>query len=465
MSLYIDLYIIFIFLYSFHLSISFNQSRYDGWTDHGEMDKAMSKNDLVKKEKQEEPMLNKCISLLDLWRTKITLSEFKILELYLSKIDCNDPKTRFVTFSKKEIESLLGIKINAEDLRIRLNHLLHNVVALPTYDKNKSFKFVTLFEIASYEESEEKRKPIELGCTESAMKFFFNYQEIGYLRYGLNSVIRLKSRYAYIMFMYLERNRLIQNVWEESIDGLKGILNCEEVAVCAEYRRFNEKVLKRVHKEITERTSCKYTYTPVKQGTKVVGIRFELEDLPEARTYGNSSNVICGMIKSDIVDQVFDDVISVDAVTKNADSLNILTEKDICPAYMDSVRDFGMSKEDFMELEALLKLMPLDKAFWADETISDEENFKKYLTLKARTIYSKGEKVKNKGRYLIKMVKTELEGFNNNKEPPKTSAEKYLSRYSQREYSKEEMEEIEMRMLEKSLGCSLPRADKGDLKG
>ncbi len=404
----------------------------------------------------EDALVTKCVSLLDLWRTEMTLSEFKILDLYLSRINYRDPDTRIVYFSKKEVEDIFGVKIDAKVLKYRLTHLLKNQVSLPfSGKKGVYFKTVNLFEMACYSEDAPINKRVEISCTQAASRYFFNYEEIGYLRYSLNSVIKLKSRYSYIMFLYLEKNRMIQNEWEESVTYLKELFHCDDSAVFSEYRVFNDKVLKVAYKEITTKTSCWYSYAPGKKdGKRIVSIKFTLQDIEEAKICGKAPDVICGMIRSDVVDQVFNNIR--DTATGMVNNFLPEEHNNRIPDYMEPIKKFGdLTPRNVSELDALLRIIPLKKIWWADETLSNEENYKKYLALKAKVIEGKGDRIKRKVRYLIKMINTEIEEFSlkgGSKEPPKTSAEKYLSRYSQREYSKEEMEEIEMRMLEKSLG-------------
>lgn len=403
-----------------------------------------------------DTIITKCVSLLDLWRTEMTLSEFKILDLYLSRINYRDPDTRIVYFSKKEVEDIFGVKIDAKVLKYRLTHLLKNQVSLPfPGKKGVYFKTVNLFEMACYSEDAPANKRVEISCTQAASRYFFNYEEIGYLRYSLNSVIRLKSKYSYIMFLYLEKNRMIQNEWEESVTYLKDLFHCNDSALFSEFRVFNDKVLKVAHKEITGKTSCLYSYGPGKKnGKRVVSIKFVLQDIDEAKACGKAPDVLCGMIRSDVVDRVFNNIR--DTETGMMKELLPVEEDNKIPDYMEPIKKFGdLTSRNVSELDALLKMIPLKKIWWADEALTNEENYRKYLELKAKVVEGKGDRIKRKVRYLIKMINTEIEEFSlkgGGKEAPKTSAEKYLARYSQREYTEEQMKEIERRMLEKTLG-------------
>lgn len=215
--------------------------------------------------------------LFSLWKSDLTLQEFKILDTYLSRIDSHNPEQRCVRFEKGEMESILGVtKINQKDLEDRLKHLMGYIVELKDPNKKKGFALVVLFEKALCEKDENEQWQIDLECTQSAMEYFFNIEDIGYLRYKLRNVIALTSRYSYIMFMYIESNRYRKS-WEVSVDELRIILNCEKEETYGEYKRFNDLILKRCHKELTEKTELRYTYEPVRKGRKVVKVRFTVE--------------------------------------------------------------------------------------------------------------------------------------------------------------------------------------------
>ena len=139
---------------------------------------------------------------------------------------------------------------------------------------------MTLFEEAEAEQDDDGLWQVKLECTQKAMKFFFNVENLGYLRYKLRCITSLTSRYTYIMFIYLEANRFRKS-WEVELEELKSILACEDEEYAKEFKYFNRDVLKKVQKEMHEKTECRYTYEPVKKGRKVVAIRFTVETLPK----------------------------------------------------------------------------------------------------------------------------------------------------------------------------------------
>ena len=89
-------------------------------------------------------VVQKSKPLFSLWKSKLTLSEFKILDTYLSRINSNDPESRSVVFEKGELEKLLEVtKINRPELQKRLRHLQGTIVSV---GEGKDIDEITLFE-------------------------------------------------------------------------------------------------------------------------------------------------------------------------------------------------------------------------------------------------------------------------------------------------------------------------------
>lgn len=225
--------------------------------------------------------VQKSLPLFALWRSDLTLSEFKILDIYLSRIDSHDPERKQVVLEKGEVEKALGVqKINNKDLEIRLKHLMGNVVSIPDIDDKKGFRLVTLFEEAEAEQDENGLWNVKLECTSGAKKYFFNIENLGYLRYKLRCITSLTSRYTYIMFIYLEANRY-RKTWEVTLEDLRQILNCDKENTYTQFKRFNDLILKKVQKELHEKTECRYSYEPIRKGRSVAKIKFTVETLKD----------------------------------------------------------------------------------------------------------------------------------------------------------------------------------------
>lgn len=222
-------------------------------------------------------LVEKANPLQALSETSMTLPEFKILDAYLSRIDSHNDRKRMVRFEKGELEKLLGVtRINNDDLKKRLRNMFQ-VVELRDPDKPKGFKLVQLFEEADAFQDEDGLWQVDLMCTASSYEYVFNIENRGYLRYRLKNVINLTSRYSYILFLYLDKNRYRKS-WDISISDLKQLLNCSAETYNV-FWRFNDLVLKKCYNELIEKTELKYTYEPIRSGRRVTKIRFTVETI------------------------------------------------------------------------------------------------------------------------------------------------------------------------------------------
>ena len=73
-------------------------------------------------------LVQKSKPLFSLWQSELTLAEFKILDVYLGRINSHNDENRTVRFKKGELEQFLGIKqLKSKDLDDRLKHLMTTV--------------------------------------------------------------------------------------------------------------------------------------------------------------------------------------------------------------------------------------------------------------------------------------------------------------------------------------------------
>lgn len=231
------------------------------------------------KDPESKLTVQKSLPLFSLWRSDMTLAEFKILDTYLSRINSHEPEKRTVVFTKGELEQLLGVKkINKASLVARLKGLYRGV---EIEDSNRKIHTVGLFEEAYGEMDENGQWTVKLTCTPKAMRYVFNVEKLGYLRYKLRCITSLTSRYTYVLFIYLEANRFRKS-WEVDVDELRQILNCDQDELYKEFKRLNERILKRCQAELHEKTECRFEYEPIKKGRRVVAVRFTLETLADS---------------------------------------------------------------------------------------------------------------------------------------------------------------------------------------
>lgn len=376
-------------------------------------------------------IVQKSLPLFSLWRSELTLAEFKILDTYLARIDSHRPDKRTVVFTKGELEEKLGVKkINQKDLKLRLKHLMGNVVEVEDNTSKNGFMLITLFEEVDAEQDDNGLWQITLECTQKAMKYIFNVDNLGYLRYKLRCITSITSRYTYIMFNYLEHNRF-RKTWEVSLDALKEILNCDKVETYSIFKEFNKQVLKRVQTEMQAKTECKYTYEPVKKGRNVVAIRFTVETL------------------ADIVPEVPEPE---ELVEIPIDSEAELWETPLEP--------WKLTAEQKTELRAVLVTVPESKLPSAAACNGSKEiMWYHYIDQKVKEIERRNaeKKIRSKFSYLLKLLKNDAEPVSElpttDAEQAKTQQSNRFNDFPQRKYSTEEVSEIEQWLLNKRGIC------------
>lgn len=328
--------------------------------------------------------VQKSLPLFALWRSELTLAEFKILDTYLSRIDSHKPEKRAVVFEKGELEKLLGVKrIRTEELDERLKHLGTPIRLDDSCSKNKKIARISLFEKAMAEQDEHGLWQVELTASQSAMKYFFNIENLGYLRYKLRCITSITSRYTYIMFIYLEANRFRKS-WEISLNELKKTLSCDKEETYKEYKFFNVKILKRVQKEMHEKTECRYEYEPIKKGRSVVAVRFTVETLPKAALESIDPN------------QITIEQWQAEAAAQEQE------------LWQSAVEEFKFTNEQIAELREVLICIPEHKMPQSTACYGNIELMRyHYMQTKAKEIDRRNNEkpIRNKFSYLLKILK------------------------------------------------------------
>jgi plasmid replication initiation protein len=230
----------------------------------------------------DELLVQKSNPLQSLSETSMTLPELKILDAYLARINSHNDDSRYVRFEKGELEKLLGVtRILKDDLSRRLDNLF---VAITIRDekKSKGFTKIGLFAKAEAEQDENGLWQVDLACTSEAMDYFFNVEKLGYFKYRLHNVVNLTSRYSYVLYLYLEKNRY-RKTWKISLDELKQLLNCIAERY-QQYKFFNAEILKKCQKELSEKTDISFSYSALnakkqelKPRQKAVYVRFSVD--------------------------------------------------------------------------------------------------------------------------------------------------------------------------------------------
>lgn len=225
------------------------------------------------KNKKTTNLVQKSTPLTSLISSDLNLFEFKILDIYLSKIDSHNPNERKVTFSKDELQSVLGVvQIKPTELNEKLKQIMSRVLEIRDGRKEKGFTLLNLFSRAECEKDEKGDWMVQLSCSHEAKEYIFNVETLGYLRYRLKSVSKLSSLYSYKLFLYIERNKFRRS-WNVTIDDLRQILGCGEESY-SDYKKFNARILKQAQTELSLKSGLEFTYTPIRYNRKIHELQF-----------------------------------------------------------------------------------------------------------------------------------------------------------------------------------------------
>ena len=263
-------------------------------------------------------VIQKSNRLLYLASSDLSLDQFKILDVFLSRIDSEVAEKNYVRFSKNDLERILGKdRIRPEILKKSLDGLLKNFNLIEDMQtSNRRIDITKLFEIADIFQDDSGTWQIDLKCSESAKRLFFDLKEVGYLRYVFSNIKTFSCRTSYLLYLFLEDIRQKTHHYEPkcitktfiiNITELKKSLGCENTETFKEFRHFNSKVLKKGHTEINNKTNLSYDYKPVNRTSKgFTCIEFTLLNINEARSevppISDANNLYNKAIKSVFID-------------------------------------------------------------------------------------------------------------------------------------------------------------------
>ncbi len=234
-------------------------------------------------------LVQKTSPMLMLYNTHLDLIDFKLLDVYLGRIDSHNPYKREIRLKKGELEELFGMtRLHSSVLSAHLDRLLQPITLDIADQQGKGWLKFHLFSKAKAIKGEDGIWTVTMKCSEEALQYVFYPEQIGYLRYYLREISKLQSKHSYKIFMLLESRRYQGLTWEFDLDDLKEILGCDQTATYKEFKEFNRSVLRKAQQELAAKTQCHFAYEPLyydSQGEthrRVVGIRFTLEPLPES---------------------------------------------------------------------------------------------------------------------------------------------------------------------------------------
>ena len=369
--------------------------------------------------KTEEMLVQKSRPLQSLSESDLPLSELKIIDAYLSRIDSHKPEARCVQFEKGELEKLFGVtKFNTDEISNHLNNLFKAVNIRDEHKPNNLTK-IALFVKAECEQDENGQWQINLTCSEEAMEYIFNIDDIGYLRYRLKNISNLTSRYSYVLFLYLLDNRFRRS-WKINLGELKSLMCCSSETY-NQYKYFNDLILKKCYKEINLKTDLKFSYAPIRAGKKVTEIQFTIENYfegidsfkTENTTEVNSNNnqSESNSESEDDNRMTLDDSFFTDEIQSGNAEESYKSENN---KFLAGACNYEFNNTQIQELIEIIEIIPrgyLPKGDFCDDISVSRYHYlaQKYAALNT---YAEKQKIKNRFAYLKKIIKNDLEDIN-----------------------------------------------------
>lgn len=361
-----------------------------------------------KKELPENALVQKSRPLFSLWRQNLTLFEYKTLDLYLACINSKHPNKRLITFTKAQFEEIMECKGTHTDvIDARLKALGRNI----DIDVGTKYKVHTNLFSTSYINTSTEPYTVELEIPEKMMQFVFEIDKEngnGYFSYRLRNTLKIESLYSYILFNYLEymairtKGQISTTSWVVGLEELKDILNCSDIEYYSTFKNFNSMVLKRCHKELTEKTEIKFNYETIKQGRYVTAIRFTVEPLKIVPQFDMISDEIqpnileTTFVQDDIHSTVSDSIIQEDD-EKNADMDERLSLFSDC-------FDNTFSKLQIQVLLSLVEPLNLPENPYGKDIAMYEYFNKMYRKL---LLEESNREIKNRFKYFEAMIKND----------------------------------------------------------
>lgn len=323
--------------------------------------------------------------LQELRKSKLNMADLKLIEVYLSKINSHNKDSREVTFSKTDLQEIYGKNIFTSHIEKSLDNIQNLKVSKISENGTLSTKeTISLFEYSKISYNDNGTQDIKLKCSESAMKYIFELESLGYLQYKLKNIVYLRSRYSYQLFLYLIQNKF-KSTWTVSVTELSMLLN----SPYDNFYEMNKVVLKPSLKEINEKTSLKFEYTTIRRGAD----HATKEVVFNILEWGELKNVL-----SDIEPEI-------ESITEN--------QNEESTVLYDRMQFFSQAfDETFSPLEVQLLVATANPeritqtAYGAD---IDKFNYL-HLWYKRLLVEEQDKQIKNRFRYLLSMLENDKGG-------------------------------------------------------
>lgn len=200
----------------------------------------------------------------------ITLVEQRMLAIYLSKINPNNPETCEVCFRLEDYERMMGLqRFNITQLK----ECAKQIIAIPVIldQPGGGFTACPLFSRFKLEKIDEEWF-VFIKCSEDVMAHLFHLQK-EFVRYALWNILNLTERNHQQLYRILKQ---YERIGEKtmSLEKLKFGLGLD--GKHEKFYDFRRDVLEPCQQALAEKTDLRFEYEPIRKGRKVHAIRFTI---------------------------------------------------------------------------------------------------------------------------------------------------------------------------------------------
>lgn len=217
---------------------------------------------------------------------RLTSMEQKVILALASKINVNDGELKTYTLSIKEFCNLLGIKGNNQYTRLRQITL---GLMRKAFQIRIAEKEVVQVSWLSYVKYREQEGMLEMQFAPFLKEYLIELKK-SFTSYTLSNVVRLKHAYSIRLYELLKQ---YEKIGERTfhIEDLLDKLGLAGTSYKT-YGNLKSRVLNPAKEELNRETDIQIEFIEIKQGRKVVGVRFLIHKNIESMSEENKIQVI-----------------------------------------------------------------------------------------------------------------------------------------------------------------------------
>lgn len=215
-------------------------------------------------------------------RYSLTTNEQKMVRLIASMVRQTDESFIEYTFPVVELAKILGINTkNAYRELVKISeNLMSRYIRIKYGPGDKDWSMHHLIQNADC-----RNGIYTIRLHDEMKEFYLNLQEV--TKYTLQNVIEFKCSYSFRLYELMKENEQL-GTWYIDIEYLKMLIETKKNEY-KQYGHFKSRVVIPAQKEINEKTDIMFVFEEVKNGKKVIGLRFSIfakqkvnsEDIPE----------------------------------------------------------------------------------------------------------------------------------------------------------------------------------------